>query len=554
MARTAFAEVPAFDPFTHAPRVYSYTRFSTPEQAQGDSFRRQTDGAHKWTERKNVQRESLGLPPVALDHKLNLSDLGVSAYRGANVEGDSALGGFLFACRQGLIPEGSYLLVESLDRISRMTPRRVQRVLDDVVDAGVTIATLNDGQEYDRTRLDNDPTALLIALMVSWRAHEESKVKGQRLAAAWLEKRRKVRAGETVKLTAKGPSWLQWTPEGWAERQPHADTVRRVYELTRSGMGEHKIAQTFNEERVPVMGRGAMWHRSTISKLLRSPSVIGTLIPGHMDFSDGRKVRQPEQAIPGVFPAVVSDADWLAVRALKDGKAPAVRGRGAVAPLSNVFSGLARCPECGAAMTRVFKGSGPKGGKPKLVCTRAKAGAAPHPYRSVCLETLQRAFQQSWQALLAEIPAGEAGGSLDAECANFAAVIAATEDELERLSDLCIKFPSESLAGRLRIKEAELRTHRADLSRLEDERAMVDHGLTTARVSALAEAMSGEDGDNLDIGRVNAVLRTLFEGVTVDYLTGFLCFHWRQGGASTVMYEWRELAGEVPGGTLELER
>jgi DNA invertase Pin-like site-specific DNA recombinase len=523
-----------FDTFHDVPRVYSYTRFSTPEQSQGDSLRRQTEGARKWTDRKNEERTRLGLPPVLLDHKLSLSDLGVSGFRGANTAADSALGGFLTACRGGLIPEGSYLLVESLDRISRMTPRRVQRVLDDIVDAGVTIATLNDGQEYDRTRLDNDPTALLIALMVSWRAHEESKTKAQRLSAAWIEKRRKVRAGEDAKLTGKGPSWLQWTADGWAERVPHADTVRRVYRLTLAGAGEHRIAELFNMEGVPVMGRGRMWHRSTISKLLRSPSVVGILTPGRMDYSEGRKVRKLEEGIAGAFPAVVSQADWLAVRALKDGKAPAVRGRGAVAPLSNLFAGLARCPECGAAMTRVQKG--PQGGKAKLVCTRAKAGAADHGYRSVTLETLQDAFVRSWQVLLSDVPAGDAGGTLDAECRNLEAVIMVAGDELQRLAELFERAPSETLAVRIRGAEAQLHSYRADLARLAEQRAIVDHGMTGARVAALAEAMEDEEG--LHIGKTNSALRVLFEGVTVDYLTGCLRFQWRQGGMTDLRFAW----------------
>jgi DNA invertase Pin-like site-specific DNA recombinase len=286
-----------------APRVYSYTRFSTPEQAQGDSQRRQGDGALRWMDRKNAERAREGLPPLVLDERLSLADLGVSAYRGANIECDKGLGGFLRACREGLIPAGSYLIVESLDRVSRMTPRRVSRILDDIVDAGVIIATLGDGQEYDADRLDSDPTALLIALMVSWRAHEESKVKGQRLSAAWAEKRERVRDGRDAKLTGKGPSWLRWTPEGWQECQPHADTVRRIYRMTLDGVGEHKIAETLNSERVPIMGRGAMWHRSTVAKVLRSPSVIGTLVPGRMDHSEGKKQRKLEQPIPGAAPA-----------------------------------------------------------------------------------------------------------------------------------------------------------------------------------------------------------------------------------------------------------
>lgn len=532
---------PAATPLADAPRVYSYARFSTPEQAQGNSLQRQTEAALKWTERKNAERLRDGLPSLVLDDKLRLHDLGVSAYRGANVAEGSELGSFLFACRQGLVPDGSFLLVESLDRVSRMTPRKVQRVLDDIVEAGVTICTLNDGQEYDAARLDGDPTALLIALMVSWRAHEESKVKAQRLAAAWDAKRRRVRERTDAKLTAKGPSWLEWTESGWQERTGHADTVRRIYAMTLAGDGENKIAAIFNTEGVPVMGRGAMWHRSTISKVLRSRSVVGELVPGRMDYSSGKAVRRLEQPVPGVFPAVVSRDTWQAVQALKDGKAPAVRGRGAKAPLSNLFAGLARCPECGAAMTRVYKGKASKAGNPKLVCTRAKAGAAQHAYRSQDLETLHSAFRRHWQALLADIPAGDAGAGIDREWSDLVGTIDTTEGDLSDLHEQHRARPSGTLAARIRGLEAALASYRADFRSLEERRADADHGVTSARVALLSDLMDppeGEDGEPCNVGKVNAALRTLFQGVTVDYRSGFLRFHWRQGGETGIMFAW----------------
>jgi hypothetical protein len=51
-------------------RVYSYTRFSTPEQAQGDSYRRQTEAAAKWAKQRGL----------ILDDALSFFDEGVSAY------------------------------------------------------------------------------------------------------------------------------------------------------------------------------------------------------------------------------------------------------------------------------------------------------------------------------------------------------------------------------------------------------------------------------------------------------------------------------------------
>ena len=56
------------------PKAYSYLRFSTPEQAEGDSYRRQMAAALDWCKRKGVE----------LDDKLRFHDLGKSGYTGAN--------------------------------------------------------------------------------------------------------------------------------------------------------------------------------------------------------------------------------------------------------------------------------------------------------------------------------------------------------------------------------------------------------------------------------------------------------------------------------------
>lgn len=511
----------------HPPRVYSYTRFSTPEQAQGDSTRRQTEAAAKWAARRGL----------VLDDALNLFDRGVSAYRGTNTDEDKGLGAFLFACRSGLIPDGSYLLVESLDRISRMTPRKAQRLIDDIVDAGVTICTLNDGQEYDAARLDSDPTALLIGIMVAWRAHEESRTKGRRVAEAWAEKRRKVRSGEHVKLTTRAPAWLQWTTDGWTFRAPHHDTVRRVFQLTLDGMGEHKIAALFNSEGVPLMGRSTMWHRSTISKILRNDSTIGVLTPAMISYSTGKRQRLFEAPIEGAYPAVISQADWLAVQAIKKGGANARRGRGSSAPLTNLFAGLARCPECGAAMTRVHKSNG---AKPRLVCTRAKAGAAAHGYRSIHQEVVEAAFLSGWQGLLVDVPAGSQGNTLDTESDDLQGVIWETEDRLEKQLTVFDRAPSSSVASHIRSLELQLDSLRSDLKAIKERREITDGGLIHARIDMLAAALGhgSEESEPVHVAKVNAVLKVLFSGIIIDYLSGKIRFQWRQGGEGSVMFSW----------------
>jgi DNA invertase Pin-like site-specific DNA recombinase len=86
------------------PTAYSYIRFSSTEQLKGDSLRRQTELSVNYA---NVHG-------LILDTKLNLRDLGISAFDKSNLT-KGALGYFLKLVEDGLIPRGSYLLVESLD-------------------------------------------------------------------------------------------------------------------------------------------------------------------------------------------------------------------------------------------------------------------------------------------------------------------------------------------------------------------------------------------------------------------------------------------------------
>jgi hypothetical protein len=306
--------------------------------------------------------------------------------------------------------------------------------------------------------------------------------------------------------------------------------------MTLEGMGEHKIAETFNRERVPVLGRGARWHRSSVAKLLRNRAVIGQLVPGRIEHKDGRRVRVLEDPIEGAFPAIIEEAQWLAVRAVKDGHAPSVRGRGAGAPLANLLGGLAKCPICGSAMTRVNKGNPKKAGKPKLVCTRAKAGAG-CVYHSVPLDKVEAAVASKAAWLVDNIPAGERGGELDAQAEELAGTIAGLEAHLTDLSEAVERTgPSRAAAERLAKLGAEIDTAKADLQAVEERRRCADGGLIRERAYDFAAAAQKFDGEQK--GPLNAALKVLFDGVTVDYPRGQLVFHWRQGGESVVPYEF----------------
>jgi DNA invertase Pin-like site-specific DNA recombinase len=90
------------------PLAYLYSRVSTPRQIDGLGLRRQAEERERW----------LGAhPELKLTIAENYADLDVSARGKSRTEGK--LGLILEKIADGTIPTGSYLICDSLDRISR---------------------------------------------------------------------------------------------------------------------------------------------------------------------------------------------------------------------------------------------------------------------------------------------------------------------------------------------------------------------------------------------------------------------------------------------------
>ena len=187
-------------------------------------------------------------------------------------------------------------------------------------------------------------------------------------------------------------------------------------------------------------------------------------------------------------------------------------------------------------MTRVNKGNAKKAGKPKLVCTRAKGGKGCQ-YHSVPLDQVEEAVLGKGAWLAASIPAGTRDQELDRQAEQLQGEIDGLELHLFELGEaLDATGSSRKAAARLAQLGAGLDTKRAALEAVEEQRRCVDGGLVRARAHSLVEAIQEFDGETR--GPINAALKVLFDGVTVDYRTGRLVFHWRQGGDAEVPYDY----------------
>jgi DNA invertase Pin-like site-specific DNA recombinase len=107
--------------------AYSYIRFSSEKQQLGDSLRRQITMAEDYAARHDMVLDT---------HSYR--DMGMSAYKGRNaVEGK--LSAFLRAVDGGFVLVQSYLLVESLDRLSRHEVDEALELFLSIIRRGITI-------------------------------------------------------------------------------------------------------------------------------------------------------------------------------------------------------------------------------------------------------------------------------------------------------------------------------------------------------------------------------------------------------------------------------
>lgn len=334
------------------PLAYSYIRFSTKDQLQGDSLRRQTELSQGYCE----------------EHGLTLvekyQDLGHSAFKG-NHAATGALAEFLSLVQSNQIKAGSYLLVESFDRLSRENTQVALSRFIDLTQSGIVVVTLSDQKVYDK---HSDTMDLMYSLMIMGRAHEESQIKSKRLSAAWSAKREKAQS-EGTPLTSKCPAWIELVDGEYRLIPDREKVIINIVNMTLSGMGKRTITRSLNRSGVKPFGKGERWWDSYIQKILDSAALYGTYQPKSGGVPDGAP-------IDNYYPAVINKDTFYKMRAAR--AAPLAKGRKGKA-FSNLLSGIATCSKCGSNLTFKNKGKPPKG-QNYLVCSNKDGGMCDSKY------------------------------------------------------------------------------------------------------------------------------------------------------------------------------
>ncbi|HAV1571116.1 TPA: recombinase family protein [Vibrio parahaemolyticus] len=347
------------------PRAYSYIRYSSPQQAKGDSFRRQFAQTQKFCEENGYE----------LDTELSVyKELGKSAFKGEQEN----LKRFIEDCKSGIVEKGSLLIVENLDRLSRDTINKAMRQFLHLLDY-VNIYTLQDRKFYtSNDDVDNDSQVfdIITSLLIMSRAHEESQTKRKRLKESWEAKRQQI---DKKKFATSYPHWLvladDW--ESFSLKEDAVRAIRKIFELCVDGNGYNQILRHLNDkiEQYPTpskRSKSGLWVRSTIQLLLSDRRLIGEM----QMYKGAYKNRKPYgEPIADYYPQVIDEETFLkaqiAMQSRKVGKGKTGKYR-----FSNIFRGFLQCAECGNAMEYVDKGNTKKRSQKYLTCTSAKRGGS----------------------------------------------------------------------------------------------------------------------------------------------------------------------------------
>ncbi|WP_045004657.1 recombinase family protein [Bradyrhizobium sp. LTSP857] len=422
------------------PHAYSYLRMSTDLQLKGDSKRRQLEASRRFASENGLE----------LAEGAELEDIGVSAFKGANVR-DGSLGRFLKAIESGLVKPGSYLLVESLDRLTRQELNKAQALFLSIIQAGINVVTLADNRMYRAGT--NDLGDLIYSLVVMARAHEESQLKSQRIGAAWKNKRSRAAAG--VPMTAWCPGWLKLSEDGsrYIEIPERAAVVRGIFEDSAGGLGILSIANRLNQANVPTFGSRNGWYASYVAKILANRAVLGESQPHCRE--DGKRIPDgdPNRAF---FPAIIGEELFYRAQVAKSERKVSGSGRKGK-NFTNLFSGLARCAYCKSRMKLENKGSGRKG-TTYFICDRAwrRLGCPGKRWRYQDFEASYLAFVEEvdLERVLTESN-GTAVNKVADEISGLKGALAETEKLMERTYEVLTQGgPVDFVTTKLKEQEA----------------------------------------------------------------------------------------------------
>jgi DNA invertase Pin-like site-specific DNA recombinase len=468
--------------------AFSYLRVSSSRQA-GDA-------------RSGLDRQADQFLPFCQRHGLTpsvdpLVDAGISAYRGSNRQ-RGALGQFLAAARDGVIPAGAALVVEDLDRFSREAPSYAEAQLGELFALDLALAVVRDDVVIDRATYDGDIGVRLQLLVRRDAAHDYSRKLGERVSAAHERTRAMERQGQIINGHQR-PQWLDFDEQAGAftvnDRWP---IYRRMIDLCLQGYGQVRVAAIINGEGYRN-ARGGLWSGSAIAQCWRDRRLIG-----ERAYSRGTEV------IAGYFPAMLTRDEWDRLQAAIAQRHGNLGRAGRGDRRHNILQGLVYCT-CGTRreLQTATKPSGRKHAyltcktKTRGRCVDGLCTARNVPYDE---QWLLRAFMgQRWQQYFSRPADNRERRQLEGELIAAESVLAKQRQQQQQAEGNVQKLLT---AGALSADDAALLLKLANDARRQGDESEASVNAIRERLRSVATRPSGASVQKAIRERVEAFLAT----------------------------------------------
>lgn len=520
-------------------RVYSFERVSSRLQTKGVGLERQSTSAQEWCDRHGLD----------LDDELRLSDPGRSAFHGEHLRSGGPLKTLIELAEAGKLGPDPVLLVEAVDRVSRLHPvRGLQQVFFALITAGVTIVTLEDEVFYNMASTEHDASQVVMLALKCQAAYEYSKRLSRRQTFNWSKVRESLKDGQIVRPKQYCPSWCDYSETKGFVFNEKAPGVIKALELLRAH-GYTAVAKMLNEQGYPPL-KGSSWTVGSLSALVKnSHQLYGAIKVRPRNAwkklerdamgraTDPRAqagvvrggAAEPGEVIEGLLPPLLSRQQVEEIRALVSARHRKGSHPGPNTQMHWIGRGLTRCV-CGGSMTTCVGGHPPHHLIRYLACrARASSEVCRRPYlpmRDVAAVVLVRLSPEALAHLAGSSNGAEHAAALRLRLEQAASQEAALQQQLENVSEQ-LKLDARSGTGMAALLMEAYRDAATELEGVQQQLADLRAELTASSsplpletVEQVIEPLRAQllrDESERDLRyRVNAALRQLGLRIVID--------------------------------------
>jgi DNA invertase Pin-like site-specific DNA recombinase len=320
--------------------AYSYVRWSTAKQTAGKSKARQDDQFLPFCRQH-------GLTP-ADDKFIDKATSG----QGKHLKGQ--LGKFIELAEQGVIPAGSVLVVEELDRVSRMPLDDGEDLIRRIMKAGISVAVINRNRIFEPDSW-RDISSRMQIMMELDEANSYVKRLTRRVSDSWYRNQDEARATNRI-ITKAAPHWFDVEKDPKTKvitltvNRAKAKTINAMFAKVLAGDSVASVLHWLIAQNKPVLsrqpnwkkdgrknGKPKRWNITDVWTVLTNRAVIG-------EYQPTRKVNGKRQdyldPIEGQYEAIVPLETFRQVQQALKNRRTTHAGRRNPRRVVNLFTGL----------------------------------------------------------------------------------------------------------------------------------------------------------------------------------------------------------------------